>query len=623
MNTSSNTDIHDQTLDEVSVKENINSIFPAEYVIPQLPPSLLQDIEAGSLHKFGPHHANRQVLIDAITYDLINTYNLFYPSHKQFDAIGSAIVGLLKLPFSKDNLGIWKEAAQIKLKRKRCEHKDNVEVQYHLMKYSKTGSGRPVKQMIGEVASRDRQKQILTMNYDDDSFNSMKIKSEELRDNSHIDRDSRLCLWKETLHIRRKLIRDLSTSTILEEFPGYKDSFLIFEEIRLTMEVDLRTVVRYQVPVLLEKLLSSPAFITDPPPIQLIRVLCRHFGETVHHIYCDTVHPPPIQLIRVLCRHFGETVHHIYCDTTPSTPYPTLVLMNDVMHIFVDFNPIVSSTSPDDGLALILAMYAVLELNFNKNSRTIRLLYAIVFGDKRFISNSIRNLVKEKNIDISFEQNRKLSNITNTITDNSTTTKHASSHSMSQDQYTSSSIASSTNIIVNDSVGDNDSIDINTDSYDHSDKIVEQSSSSSSKVAAKQKRTRKPLTQKPKDKENCIPCDDSNDDEHDEEDIISSVGSRSSSSVRQPRQKKRHPPPIQLIRVLCRHFGETVHHIYCDTTPSTPYPALVLMNDVMHIFVDFNPIVSSTSPDDGLAHILAMYAVFELNFNKNSRTIRL
>ncbi|CAF3846764.1 unnamed protein product [Adineta steineri] len=380
------------------------------------------------------------------------------------------------------------------------------------MKYSKTGSGRPVKQMIGEVASRDRQKQILTMNYDDDSFNSMKIKSEELRDNSHIDRDSRLCLWKETLHIRRKLIRDLSTSTILEEFPGYKDSFLIFEEIRLTMEVDLRTVVRYQVPVLLEKLLSSPAFITDPPPIQLIRVLCRHFGETVHHIYCDT---------------------------TPSTPYPTLVLMNDVMHIFVDFNPIVSSTSPDDGLALILAMYAVLELNFNKNSRTIRLLYAIVFGDKRFISNSIRNLVKEKNIDISFEQNRKLSNITNTITDNSTTTKHASSHSMSQDQYTSSSIASSTNIIVNDSVGDNDSIDINTDSYDHSDKIVEQSSSSSSKVAAKQKRTRKPLTQKPKDKENCIPCDDSNDDEHDEEDIISSVGSRSSSSVRQPRQKKR------------------------------------------------------------------------------------
>ncbi|CAF4300746.1 unnamed protein product, partial [Adineta steineri] len=26
-----------------------------------------------------------------------------------------------------------------------------------------------------------------------------------------------------------------------------------------------------------------------PPPTQLIRVLCRHFGEIFHHIYCDTV----------------------------------------------------------------------------------------------------------------------------------------------------------------------------------------------------------------------------------------------------------------------------------------------------------------------------------------------
>lgn len=71
------------------------------------------------------------------------------------------------------------------------------------------------------------------------------------------------------------------------------------------MEVDLRAVIRYQVPILLNKLVSSPSFITgnermeqnfysislfvDPPPIQLIRVLCRHFGETVHHIYSDTV----------------------------------------------------------------------------------------------------------------------------------------------------------------------------------------------------------------------------------------------------------------------------------------------------------------------------------------------
>lgn len=65
------------------------------------------------------------------------------------------------------------------------------------------------------------------MNYDDDSFNKIKLKSQELRDNNQIDRDTQIRLWKETLHIRRKLIRDQSTSTILEEFPGYKDSFLV------------------------------------------------------------------------------------------------------------------------------------------------------------------------------------------------------------------------------------------------------------------------------------------------------------------------------------------------------------------------------------------------------------
>ncbi|CAF0869206.1 unnamed protein product [Adineta steineri] len=111
---------------------------------------------------------------------------------------------------------------------------------------------------------------------------------------------------------------------------------------------------------------------------------------------------------------------------------------------------------------------------------------------------------------------------------------------MSQDQYTSSSIASSTNIIVNDSLGDNDSTDINTDSYDNSSKVLEQSSSSSSSnVVATQKRKRATLTQKPKDKENCIPCDDSNDDEQDHEDTICSSGSQLSSTVRRIRQKTR------------------------------------------------------------------------------------
>ena len=70
------------------------------------------------------------------------------------------------------------------------------------------------------------------------------------------------------------------------------------------------------------------------------------------------------------------------------------------MHIYVDFHPILSASSPDDAVALLIAMYSIFELSFDKKSRTTRLLYAVLYGDKQFLSNSIHILIKEKNIDI-------------------------------------------------------------------------------------------------------------------------------------------------------------------------------------------------------------------------------
>ncbi|CAF3427803.1 unnamed protein product [Rotaria socialis] len=390
----------DRLFEESSVKQKSNILFPIEYIIPALPDSLLQDIEAGALHKFGPHHTNRQVLVDIVTHDLINQYDLFYPTHKQFDLIGTAIIRQLKLPMTRDNLAIWKDAVQTKLKRKRLQHRDHVDVKHHQSKYSKNGSGRPVKRMIGEVAQRDRQKQLMLLNYDADTFNDLQLKSKSLKDNSQIEFNSLLNLWKETVYVRRKAIRDRPTSEILEGFPGYKDPVLIFEEVKISMGVDLRVVVRRQIPILLQKMITTPAFITDSPPIQLIRVLCRQFEETVHHTYCNT---------------------------TPSTPYPTLVFVDHIIHVYVDFIPIVSTTSPDDALALLLAMYAIFELNFHKNSRSIRLLYAIVFADKRFLSNTIRDVIQEKQIDIYSELNRQqlteINSITNNLVTESSTTE--------------------------------------------------------------------------------------------------------------------------------------------------------------------------------------------------------
>ncbi|CAF4178244.1 unnamed protein product [Rotaria magnacalcarata] len=288
INSSTNHSMNDPMLEKVSTKREINLSFPDEYINPTLPNTLLEDIDAGAIHKFAPHHTNRQILIYTIAHDLIKNFNLFYPTHKQFDNIGEAIVRKLKLPLTKDNV-------------------------------------------------------IMLINYDDITLADIKTKANKLRDDPPIDLDIRLQLWKETVHVRRKAIRNQATSEILQEFPGYKD------------------------PVL-----------------------------------------------------------------APSTPYPAMVFDDNVIYIYLDFLLIVSTTSPDDGLALLLAIYLIFELNFSKNNRSIRFLYSIIFGDIRFISNKMRNLIKEKNIEISIEQNRKLLDNTNLFSNSHTTVNNDSQSSQSK-----------------------------------------------------------------------------------------------------------------------------------------------------------------------------------------------
>ncbi|CAF0965685.1 unnamed protein product [Didymodactylos carnosus] len=75
-NLSTNDCMIDQMLGKATIKQETNLIFPDEYTIPVLPKALVQDIETCLLHKFGPHHTNRQILIDTITHDLIEKYNL-------------------------------------------------------------------------------------------------------------------------------------------------------------------------------------------------------------------------------------------------------------------------------------------------------------------------------------------------------------------------------------------------------------------------------------------------------------------------------------------------------------------------------------------------------------------
>jgi hypothetical protein len=52
--------------------------LPDTYRLNSLPSSLLNDIDSGDLSKFSSHCKNRQVLIDAIFYDLTTNYNIWY-----------------------------------------------------------------------------------------------------------------------------------------------------------------------------------------------------------------------------------------------------------------------------------------------------------------------------------------------------------------------------------------------------------------------------------------------------------------------------------------------------------------------------------------------------------------
>jgi hypothetical protein len=108
-----------------------------------------------------------------------------------------------------------------------------------------------------------------------------------------------------------------------------------------------------------------------------------------------------------------------------------LVSIDDLIYIYVDFIKILSTSSPDDALALLIGMYTIFELSFGKKSRTIRFLYSVLHGDKQFLSNSIRIFIKEKNIDIHRER-PPVSSISSDSFSNSSTTLTTESQAQSQ-----------------------------------------------------------------------------------------------------------------------------------------------------------------------------------------------
>lgn len=217
---------------------------------------------------------------------------------------------------------------------------NNAEIQIYREKYSTPNSGRPVKKSTLEIAQRDRQKQVINLIHTvwrgiHDKFQIFLSQTTEtsssiaaiqqlaaLSNASPIDYELLFELWVSTINTRRKDIRNKTTREIMSEYPGYSipllvsdlapvylfkclKIFKIFEEIKMTCDFDIRSTIRDQIPILLEKFSSVPSFnngkwlylyviwtsskTLDSTPIQTLKVLCRYFEETSSHVVNNSV----------------------------------------------------------------------------------------------------------------------------------------------------------------------------------------------------------------------------------------------------------------------------------------------------------------------------------------------
>ncbi len=73
--------------------------------------------------------------------------------------------------------------------------------------------------------------------------------------------------------------------------------------------------------------------------------------------------------------------------------------------------------SPHDALALLITMYTIFQLNFNENSRTLRLIYSFLDNDRRFLSKSVHIIIKEKYMTFYSKEDSKQSTSSNSISD--------------------------------------------------------------------------------------------------------------------------------------------------------------------------------------------------------------
>ena len=257
------------------------------YRLNSLPSSLLKDIDSGDLSKFNSHCKNRQILIDAVFYDLTTNYNIWYvihrktrifslidiqrwlffcryPSHQEYDVIVDAILDLLKTQKSKENMVsetvdhgessfISPSSRSSGVKPFRRSTKKNDGRTWITSKYECTGRSTRVRNLGDQWRRKwsklpseiDRNKCVgsesICVEYvtfiliqiflpqlaDNGSIVDVNEKLAQLRNQSALDDATVLHLWGSTMQARRRSIRNKTTEEIMSQYPEYSSPALV------------------------------------------------------------------------------------------------------------------------------------------------------------------------------------------------------------------------------------------------------------------------------------------------------------------------------------------------------------------------------------------------------------
>ncbi|CAF3796765.1 unnamed protein product [Rotaria sp. Silwood1] len=320
------------------------------------------------LTKLVAHGHLRRVLLNLVFDDIANKHHLLYPKSRDYLIITKAVLRSLNIPIDDTNaLNEYRESIKQKFKNERKPLQYvNPQVQRNKNKFGK-GLGKSIKKSDLVSAERKTEKFMFIGRLDDeqDVLKLNQMLKDEFNKQS-FDIEALTYMWKKTFPSRRLLTRNHPIKEILSEYPTYSLPCLIFEEVRMTTDIDIELNVELFLPDLFEKLPDNSMFISDVLPIREIKLLFQYFKDPISYVLTGK---------------------------DPITPTPCIKMLDDKYELYLDYQLIVHTTSAQEAIAILLGLYNIFEIKFTRHSRGVPLLYGIIFQDQNELTKSLRKIL--------------------------------------------------------------------------------------------------------------------------------------------------------------------------------------------------------------------------------------